>query len=90
MKLGTHIRLGDGREGTVIYNGLEGVGIKWGIHYPDPEDFNGTTGGLFAEEIPKDWPWIPDALLRAPWGCNAKYGWPDEQCVGDNYEVIGI
>ena len=38
MKLGTQIRLPDGREGTVVYNSLIGVGIKWGLHDPDPED----------------------------------------------------
>jgi hypothetical protein len=42
MKLGTHIRFKDGREGTVVYNSLVGVGVKWGIHYPDPKDFENT------------------------------------------------
>jgi len=30
MKLGTVVRLPDGREGTVVFNSLIGVGIKWG------------------------------------------------------------
>jgi hypothetical protein len=32
MKLGTRIKLSDGRIGTVVFNGLIGVGIKWGEH----------------------------------------------------------
>lgn len=30
MKQGTIIRLPDGREATVVYNGLDGRGIRWG------------------------------------------------------------
>jgi hypothetical protein len=33
MKAGTHVRLPDGREGTVVYNGLDGVLIAWGVDY---------------------------------------------------------
>jgi hypothetical protein len=85
MKLGTHIKLADGRVGTVIYNSLIGVGIKWGIHNPDPADFEGTTGNTVDEEPREDWPWEPDALLRAPFkGCE-KYGM---ECVGTDYEAI--
>ena len=36
MKLGTQLRLPDGREATVVYNNLDGVGIKWGLHDPEP------------------------------------------------------
>ena len=32
MKVGTIIELLDGKRGTVVYNGLDGVGIKWGEH----------------------------------------------------------
>lgn len=88
MKLGTHIRLSDGRVGTVIYNSLIGVGIKWGLHDPDPKDFEGTTGNTIDEHVSDNWPWEPDALLREPWkGCD-DCGFMPEQCVGNNYEVI--
>ena len=30
MKAGTIVKLSDGRIGTVVYNSLDGVGIKWG------------------------------------------------------------
>jgi len=38
MRLGTKVWLPDGRVGTVVYNSLIGVGIKWGLHDPDPPD----------------------------------------------------
>ena len=38
MKPGIHIRLPDGREGTVVYHGLDGYGIKWGRHTLTDED----------------------------------------------------
>ena len=52
MKLGTHIRLPDGREATVVYNSLIGVGIKWGLHNPDPADFEGTDGNTVSTHLP--------------------------------------
>lgn len=88
MKLGTHIRLPDGREATVIYNSLIGVGIKWGLHDPDPKDFEGTNGNLTDYQPPPDWEWDPDALLRDPWkGCE-KCGFTPEQCVGQEFDII--
>ncbi len=90
MKLGTHIRLPDGREGTVVYKSLLGVGIVWGLHNPDPEDFKGTNGDTFGEPaVPDDWPWEPEALLREPWnGCEKSTGFSIDQFVGENYETI--
>jgi len=86
MKLGTLIRLKDGREGTVVYNSLIGVGIKWGIHYPDPADFEGTTGNTVNEEPREDWPWEPDALLRDPTIKSLeRYGM---ELVGEEFEII--
>lgn len=64
--LGTIVCLPDGRVGTVVYNSLIGVGIKWGRHNPAPEDFEGTSGDTVECELPDDWPWQPDALLREP------------------------
>ena len=90
MKLGTQVRLPDGREGTVVYNSLIGVGIKWGLHRPDPRDFEGTTGNTIDENMPDNWEWQPDALLRDPWdGCN-RHGFDPDGCVGSDYEIIFI
>ena len=66
MKLGQLVRLPDGRVGTAVFNGLTGVGIKWGRHKPDPADFEGSAGDCFGKTRPKDWPWYPDAMLRDP------------------------
>ena len=88
MKLGTQVRFSDGREGTVVYNSLIGVGIKWGLHNPPPEDFANTDGNTASNNAPPDWPWSPDALLRAPWrGCE-QYGFTTAQCVGIDYEIM--
>ena len=87
-KLGTHIRFNDGRPATVVFNSLSGVGIKWGFHNPPAEDFKGTTGGLFKADVPDDWPWEPDALLRDPWDGCERSGFTREQCVGTDFTVI--
>lgn len=88
MKLGTHVVFPDGRVGTVVFHSLIGVGIKWGLHEPPMEDFEGTSGGLMPCERPAGWPWRPDALLRAPWpGCE-QYGFSPEHCVGGDFEVV--
>ena len=89
MKLGTFVRLPDGRVGTVVFSGLVGVGIKWGWHYPNPKDFEGTHGDLFTVEVPPELrQWMPDALLRNPWkGCE-RSGWTKEQCVGTEYKIV--
>lgn len=88
MKLGTHIRMDDGREATVVYNSLIGVGIKWGLHDPDPGDFEGTDGNTFRSSAPEDWPWGPDAILRKPWPTCISCGFLPEQCVGADYTVL--
>ena len=83
--LGTQVVLVDGREGTVVYNGLDGVGIKWGLHNPDPREFDGTFGGVVeGRPLPDDWEWKPDAMLRDP------YQWqdPNLEYVGEDYEII--
>lgn len=73
---GTIVRLPDGRIGTTIYNGLDGVGIKWGRHPVTLADFPQTPK-------PTDWPFYPDAMLRSP------YPGADLPCVGDEYEIEG-
>ena len=87
MKLGTIVVLPDGRIGTVVYNSLIGVGIRWGNHYPKSTDFAGTSGNTVGGAM-DDWPWEPDALLRDPWGSNDQYGFADEDCVGRDYETL--
>lgn len=87
MKLGTQIRLHDGRKATVIYNSLVGVGIVWGLHDPDPSDFKGTDGNTVSGEIPNDWPWEPEALLRDTHKGCAPSGFTPDQCVGNDYEI---
>lgn len=87
MKVGTQIRMADGREATVVFHGLVGDGIKWGLHEPRPEDFEGTSGDLLspADDSPaltEDWPWHPDAYLRSPFPS------ADLPCVGDDFEVV--
>ena len=84
MKAGTVVRLPDGREGTVVYNGLDGVGIKWGIHDVTIADMRGT-GGLFDTEVPEDYDWTPDAMLRDPFP-----GADGMECVGGLYSVIRL
>ena len=85
MRMGTHIKLADGRVGTVVYNSLIGVGIKWGLHNPPPEDFENTDGNTVSDSVPYEgWPWEPDALLRGYWpGCPVGL-----ECVGENCEII--
>lgn len=72
MKLGTQIRLPDGREATAVYNGLDGVGIMFGLHTPDPADF----------ESREDFKWEPEAMLREP------YDSATLPCVGEEYIII--
>jgi hypothetical protein len=79
MKAGTIVRLADGREGTVVYNGLDGVGIKFGRHAITLTDVEGN--GLFGQ-APTDYPYYPNAMLRET------YPSADLPCVGTNFEVI--
>ncbi len=88
MKLGTQIEFNDGRVGTVIYNSLIGVGIVWGLHEPDPSDFENTDGNTMNNGSPEDWQWEPEALLRDPWDGCERCGFTKEQCVGKEYEII--
>jgi len=87
MRPGTIIQLQDGRIGTTVFNGLIGIGIKWGEHTL-PEGILDETSAEFTSNIPEDFEWEPDAILRNPWdGCD-RYGFTKEQCVGDNFVVL--
>lgn len=86
-KLGSIVRLPDGRIGTTVYNGVDGIGIKWGRHSPPLEDFEGTSGSAvpLADDSPAqrpDWPWMPDVMLREP------YPGAVVPCVGEDYELV--
>lgn len=74
MRPGTFVRLPDGREGTVVYHGLDGYGIKWGRHTVPLEELNNSTAG---DE------WGPDAMLRNPYPFATENG---IECVGEEYE----
>jgi len=82
MKPGTIIRLPDGREGTVVYHGLDGYGIKWGRVSPDLEQILRGTGNLIKVEMSEDFNDYPDAMLRDP------YKFAELECVGEDFEVV--
>jgi hypothetical protein len=82
MKLGTQLILPDGRDATVVYNSLVGVGCKLGLHNPDPADFEGSSGDWARWEPPEGWPWEPDVLLREPWAGCERTGFAAADCVG--------
>ncbi len=82
MNLGILVEMSDGRIGTVVFNGLSGVGIKWGVHYPNPKDFEGTSGGVCPQDDRSSFKWEPDALLRDPWPG------AEIECVGKNYNTL--
>lgn len=82
-RLGTQIRLPDGRKATVVYNSLVGVGVKFGLHNPPKAAFTGTDGNTFKSEIPDGFEWEPDALLRAP-EMSTRLGMP---CICEESEV---
>lgn len=75
MRAGTIVRLPDGREGTVVYHGLDGYGIKWGRHEPVPCPWGESPDPDYYE-------WFPDAMLRD------HVPGSDLPCVGSKYTVI--
>lgn len=82
MKLGTIIRLPDGREGTICYHNLDGDGGVWGRH-----EFEMPEGG-FGDDLPK-----PEFMLREPSETLQKLlirggHRSDVECVGREYEVM--
>ena len=87
MKAGTIVRLPDGRVGTAVYNGLDGVGIKWGRHSLSEEDlqqiFRGDGNTMIGrDKAPEAFQWWPDAMLREPNSSD------DLPCVGEDYEIV--
>lgn len=86
MKAGTIIQLPDGRIGTLVYNGLDGRGIKWGRHTVTEQDLIDAAQGanpLFGK-APAGFDWFPDAMLRNAYaGCSLEM-----EYVGDEFEVV--
>lgn len=80
MKPGTIVVLPDGREGTVVYHGLDGYGIQWGRVAVDLDEI--MSGNALFDDAPSDWRWNPDAMLRQP------YRGATIECVGGEYDQI--
>ncbi len=81
------IKLPDGRVGTVVYHGLDGEGIKFGIHNVPLEDLEGTSGGLFRDDLPLNhpsWQWRAEAMLRD----QKLQHLFDIECVGEEFEMV--
>lgn len=83
MKPGTFVRLPDGREGTVVYHGLDGYGIVWGRKTVDVEAILSSTP-IFSGENETNIP-EPKAMLREPYPSAIKQ---NLECVGEDYEVV--
>jgi len=82
---GTIIEMPDKRRGTIVFNGLTGMGIKFGEYNLTQEDIDLIRmgrGDLFHQDIPPDYKWEPDAMLREP--CEGI----DLPCVGEEFIVI--
>jgi hypothetical protein len=88
VNVGTVVRLSNGREGTVVYHGLDGYGIKWGRHKVDEAEVGRYVPlgaiGVSSPTPPADYPWFADALLREPWE-GARL-----ECVGGDFEVVAV
>ena len=80
-KPGTIVELPDGERGTVVYNGLDGIGIKWGEHKVTIEQIKGN-GGCFDEKPLESYEWFPDAMLRE------NYPNAELPCVGEDFKII--
>lgn len=73
MKGGTHIRLPDGRVGTITWNYLNGHGGIFGIH-----DFSNVP-----QNFDDGWP-EPEFMLRE----KEVQKYFKAECVGSEYEII--
>lgn len=82
-KPGTIIRLPDGREATMVYNGLDGEGVMFGRIEVDPDVIYGQNA-VFGD-APDDYPYKAEAMLRDP---KLSHLWPGMECVGEEYEIV--
>lgn len=80
-RVGTIIELPDGKRATTVFNGLAGIGVKWGEH-TIPDGAIGGHGDLFNEEVPVGYEWKPDAMLREI------YPGADLPCIGEKFVII--
>lgn len=88
MKAGTQIIMADGTKGTVVYNNLDGVGIRYG-HFDlskDEIEYLKTSGTSFEhdENPPPSSRLIPEAMLRE------HYPSATLPCIGEDYEVTRV
>lgn len=80
MRLGTVIRLPDGRVGTICWRHLDGEGGIWGRHH-----FDMPVGG-FGDNLP-----APEFMLREKGieaGLRRGPHRADVECVGEVFEVV--
>ena len=82
MKPGTIVRLPDGREGTVVYHGLIGYGIRWGRIDIDIDSILAGDGNTMQSGKPAGFQFEPEAMLRKD--CLSL----EIECVGEEYEII--
>lgn len=88
MKPGTLIRLPDGREGTVVYHGLDGYGIRWEHTNIDAQQIKRGDGNTMqflggnSAEAPEDYKYFPEAMLRN------SYPGATMECVGETFKII--
>ena len=79
MKAGTIVRVADGREGTVVYNFLDGYGLAWGRYE------------LSESEV--GWPPV-EVMLRKPYeGCDPDLeyvGGDCEELVATNWRPVNL
>lgn len=80
------VKLPDGREGTVVYHGLDGYGIRWGRLQVDVDAIL-AANPVMDDPVPAAHPLVPQAMLREKTEYSAKI-WPGMECVGEDYEVV--
>lgn len=81
MKPGTIIKFADGRLATIVYHGLDGYGIQWGVKSVDIKTIK-ATNPLF-DNKPKDFEWEPEAMLREK-SYESRCKIP---CIDSDYEI---
>lgn len=75
------MRLPDGREGTVVYHGLDGYGIVWGRQEVNVEAILGCCPVIGIHRVDVDIPAV-EAMLRD------RYPSAQVECVGGEYEIV--
>ena len=69
MKAGTIVRLKNNKIATVVYNGLDGIGVKYGKHVLSTEQLEEIMSytPIFNDSnpAPDDYGWFPDEILKS-------------------------